>query len=373
MDSSFNLFTVRGIGIRIHWTFPLILFWAGFQYGQIGGREGAIFGLLVIVLLFVLVTLHELGHSFAALHYGVPVKQIVLLPIGGMAMLERMPQKPVQELVIAVAGPLVNVVFAVVMLVMAWGWQIPVLESFATIELTFTAVFSYMLVYNIMLAVFNLLPAFPMDGGRILRALLAMKWSYLQATAVAVNVGRVMAVLLVVYGLMNGGVFMLLIAFFIFVSGSQELMALRWRDQVQKSVWGFTVRQVYSPLVRVLGPYDNLQMALTQRLQSWQTDFPVAQDEQYLGFVTEQGLLNAANQYGPETLIYAAISPEVRPVTLETDLAEVQRQMLRHRIQALPVVEYGRLLGMITYQQIQHVIRTATPLNQDPLSRVRSA
>lgn len=360
MNSSWKLLTVRGIAIRIHITFPLILVFAAMTYGQMGGASGALFGIISVLLLFVLVTLHELGHSFAALHYGIPVRQIVLLPIGGLAQLERMPEKPQQELVVAAAGPAVNVVLAVVMGLVAWLLNIPVLGGIQDFSLTFRALFSFLLLYNIILALFNLLPAFPLDGGRMLRALLALRLKYEQATAVAVNIGRVVAMLMGIWAIWNGAIFMALIALFIFVAGTQELAAIRWQGRMRRSGYGHMVREVFSPVVEALGPYDSLRQALAERMRGWQSDFPVAEDGRYIGFVTEDGLLRAANLYGPDALIYAAISSEVRPVSLQTDLLDVISQMARLRVWALPVVEYGRLLGMITYRQIQEFIH-ATP------------
>ncbi len=373
MGSSFKLLTVRGIDIRLHITFPFILLWAAFVYGQMGGMSGALFGVVAISLLFVLVTLHELGHSFAALHYGVPVRRIVLLPIGGMAQLEQMPEKPIQEFVVALAGPAVNVILALIMGGIALGFGLPLVNPLTNTTLSFLSIFSYLLLYNVILALFNMLPAFPMDGGRVLRALLAMVTSYERATAVAVNVGRVMAVLLAFYSLRSGAVFTLFIAMFIFFAGTQELAMVKWRQQVRRSGHGYTVRQVFSSQVGVLGPYDSLRQALREQMRGWQSDFPVAEEDRYIGFVTESGLVRAANLYGPDALIYAAMSPDVRPVSPQTDLLDVQRQMARLKIGALPVVEYGRLLGMITYRQIQEFIHTAATWPNNDAPRVVGA
>jgi Zn-dependent protease len=363
MGSSFKILAIRGIDIRIHITFPLILFWAAFQYGQEDGLIGAVFGIVVFSLLFVLVTLHELGHSFAAMHYGVSVRQIVLLPIGGLAQLEKMPEKPVQELVVAIAGPAVNVVLAVLFGFIAWAANIAVIPALGTVSLTFSTIFAYIIFYNIVLALFNLLPAFPMDGGRVLRSLLAMKFSFARATAVAVNIGRVVAVLLGVWGLVSGAVFTVFIALFIFAAGTQELAVVRWQGRRQQAGPGYKVQQAYSPQMPVLTPSDSVRSAMREQMQGWHDGFPVADDGRYLGFVTEDGLLRAANLYGPDTLIYAAISRDVKPVSMQTDLLDVQQQMTRLRVRALPVVEYGRLLGIITYRQIQEFIQAASGSN----------
>lgn len=370
MGSSFKLLAVRGIDIRIHITFPLILFWAAFQYGQEDGWLGALFGVLIFSLLFVLVTLHELGHSFAAMHYGVTVRQIVLLPIGGLAQLEKMPEKPIQELVVAIAGPAVNVVLAVVFGMIAWAANIPVFSALGTVSLTFSTIFAYLIFYNIVLAIFNLLPAFPMDGGRVLRALLAMKFNFARATAVAVNIGRVVAILLGIWGIMSGAVFTVFIALFIFAAGTQELAMVRWQGRKQQLGVGYKVQQAYSPQMSVLNPSDSVRSALTEQMRGWHGGFPVVDDGRYLGFVTEDGLMRAANLYDPDTLIYAAISTDVKPVSMQTDLLDVQQQMARLRVRALPVVEYGRLLGIITYRQIQDYIQTTAGWSQNDMPQV---
>ncbi len=366
MNSSFKLMSIRGIDLRIHITFPLILIWAAFQYGTAAGDAvtGAIFGVVVILLLFILVTLHELGHSFAAQYYGVPVKQIVLLPIGGLAQMSQIPENPKQEFVISTAGPAVNVVMAVLMGAMILVFNIPLTAPFTGISLTFAVIFSYIFYYNIMLALFNLLPAFPMDGGRIFRSLLAMKLNYVTATLIAGNVGRALAVAMGIYGLLNGGIFLMLIALFIFSGASQEMMMVRFqqrkrRGEIPTHVYlmpGHMVQEVHSPHVLVLNPNDSLEQAMQVRMQGIQNNFPVVQNGRYMGFVTEAGLVNAYKQYGPDVMVYAAMSPAIKPVSLATDLVEALRRMDMWQVDALPVTDNGRLLGMITRQQIEALV-----------------
>ena len=368
MNSSFRLFTIRGIDLKIHITFPLIMLWAAYQYGMQFGDyvAGGIFGLIIISLLFMVVTLHELGHSFAAQYYGVPVKQIVLLPIGGVAQLSHMPNKPIQEFVIAIAGPAVNIVLAILFVGITAVFNIPVAQGFLNTELTLNSIFSYLFIYNIILAVFNLLPAFPMDGGRVFRSLMAMKMDYVRATAIAVNVGRAVAVVMGIYGFATGSFFMILIALFVFSGGTQELAMVRYgrklaQDQMASKTTqmvvpqDYTVQDVYAPQVAVLGPYDTLERARNAQMGGFQSDFPVAENQRYIGFVTEAGLQHAYQQYGKDVLVYAAMSPSVKPVALHSDLISVLRKMDVVRVNALPVVEYGRLLGMITRKQIEDI------------------
>ena len=173
MGGSIPLFRVRGISIRMHLTFPLILVWGAVQFGWLngGGLSGALFGVVVTLILFTIVVLHELGHSFAALYYGVPVKQIILMPLGGVAQLSRIPEEPRQEFVIAIAGPAVNFLLAILLwlLALVFGASLTVSPEILT-SVSFSSLFSYIFLANLSLGIFNLLPAFPMDGGRILRA-----------------------------------------------------------------------------------------------------------------------------------------------------------------------------------------------------------
>ncbi len=359
MGGSLKLFTVRGIDIRLHLTFPLILLWAAFQFGTASGAgmAGAVFGVTAVSFLFVLITLHELGHSFAAQRYGVPVKQIVLSPIGGVAQLMRMPEKPIEEFVIAIAGPAVNFVIAVLMWGAASLFDINLINTRAILlgygGVSFAALFTYIFVYNIFLALFNLLPAFPMDGGRIFRSLLAMRLEYVRATKIAATVGRGVAILMGIYGLFNGGFFMVLIAVFIYTGATAEERMVKLRGSLR----GYTVQQSYSPSVYQLSPYHNLQHVVDFMLMSGQSSFPVSQGELYVGFLTRERLEQALKTRGRHTWISDVMRRDVRPVGLTTDIYAVQQRLDAERLEALPVVENGRCLGIITRRNIQELYR----------------
>lgn len=350
MRKGWKVLTVRGIDIRLHITFPLILLWAAFQFGAIGGSlSSALFGVVAVSLLFVLVTLHELGHSFAALHYGVPVRQIVLTPIGGMAQLSNIPDKPVQEFVIAVAGPAVNVVIAILMGVTAVLFNLPIRNPLTVISgavgFGATAIFSYVFIYNIFLALFNLLPAFPMDGGRILRSLLALRLDYVQATRIAAAIGQGVAVLMGLYGLFNGGVFLALIAVFIFFAARQEAGAAAERSLLR----GYTAQQAYSTSAHYLSPYTSLERTANLMLFSGQKDFPVCQDGRLIGFLPQARLMGALQQQGGHTWAVTAMDRDTRPVAPLTPLSEVQQRFLQEGVSALPVATGdGRYLGLIS-------------------------
>ena len=231
MGWSFKLGRISGINIQVHFTFFLILIWGAFNFG---GSAGPLYGLLVTVTLFTLVLLHELGHSVAAMAYGIRVRDITLLPIGGVARLERMPEKPIQEFVVALAGPAVNVLLAIILAPIVFGLAGglgPMVLSMRS-QPGLTGLLTFLLTANISLALFNLLPAFPMDGGRIFRAVMGTFLSFERATTVAVTVGRVLAVGLGIFGLINGQFFLALIALFIFTASGQEGAAVTAKSRL---------------------------------------------------------------------------------------------------------------------------------------------
>ncbi|GIK43213.1 MAG: protease [Chloroflexota bacterium] len=365
MGSSIPLFSVRGIMIRMHITFPLILIWGALQFGLFtgGGWTGAIFGLIVTFLLFAIVVLHELGHSMAALHYGVPVKQIVLLPIGGVAELGRMPEKPIQEFVIAIAGPLVNFALAIVLALLAlvFGQGValwPSADLFSNLgQLSFTGIFNYIFASNLFLGIFNLLPAFPMDGGRVLRALLATQLSYEQATSIAASVGQGFAWLLGLWGFLGeGGLFAILIAIFIFSGAAAE----RQLVQVRSVLGDLTVEQAYSRRAQTLGLHASLREAVRLTFDSFQADFPICDGERLVGLLPYTRLLEALEQHGPDTPVGEAMLTDVAPVGPGDNLFAVQQRLSESNLDALPVAKDGRFLGLITNRDISEVYRIAS-------------
>ena len=216
---------LAGIGVYLHWSFWLLPAWILLSAG--GGLAGAVGSVLFVFAIFGCVVLHELGHALMARHYGIGTRDITLYPIGGVANLERMPRRPSQELAIALAGPAVNVVIAGTLfgtlLVAGVGAQGP---SFSLVGGSFLL---NLLAVNVALVVFNMLPAFPMDGGRVLRAFLAMRMSYLRATEIAVRVGQGVAIALGLLGLWTGGT-LLFVALFVFLAARAELAMARRQE-----------------------------------------------------------------------------------------------------------------------------------------------
>ncbi len=375
MGGSLRLFQVQGIVIRMHITFPLILIWGALQFGWLsgGGLAGAVFGVVVTLLLFAIVVLHELGHSMAALRYGVPVKQIVLLPIGGVAQLSRIPEEPVQEFVIAIAGPLVNFALALLMLVAGLLVGIDLeLRGLAAMlgnirDLSLSSIFNYVFISNLFLGVFNLLPAFPMDGGRVLRALLATRLEYARATSIAVTIGQSLAWLLGLWGFLGGGFFLILIAIFIYLGAGQEGQSV----QVRQVLRDLTVEQAYSRQAQTMAPQDSLRQAIDLTLSTFQSDFPICDGERLVGLLTYQRMVEALDRHGPETPVSQVMLTDIAPVEPQMGLYEVQQRLSESKLAALPVADRGRFLGLITNRDINEVFRLVS-IHRDLISAARA-
>jgi Zn-dependent protease len=223
MRSSLKVASIFGIEVRIHVTFLLYLAWIWLNYYQVAGLSGAIQGVLLILALFACVLLHEFGHAFAARAFGIRTPDITLWPFGGVARLNRIPDKPWQELIVAIAGPLVNVVIAAGLFLIHGTAGIQQAEHLESPRVDLLAKLAWV---NVILVLFNLIPAFPMDGGRVLRALLAMVMPYAQATQIAARLGQGLAILFAVFGFVYNPV-LIFIAFVIFVGAQQELAMAR--------------------------------------------------------------------------------------------------------------------------------------------------
>lgn len=221
MRGAWQLGRVAGIVVQVHWTFALLIGWVVLIHLQDGGSAAdALRGVALTLAVFLCVVLHEFGHALTARRFGIGTRDITLLPIGGVARLDRMPSDPRQELLVAGAGPAVNVVLALALgaVLVLTGRYASMIDS-ARVGAGFLG---QLLLINVVLVVFNLLPAFPMDGGRVLRALLALRWPYVQATRWAATVGQVIAVALGFAGVMLPSFILVLIALFVFSGARAE-------------------------------------------------------------------------------------------------------------------------------------------------------
>jgi Zn-dependent protease len=228
---------VRGIDIRIHWTFWILILFYLVSVSRTGGVYAGVVAVAFIFSVFGCVLLHELGHATAAGWYGIPTKDITLLPIGGVARLQRLPEKPIQELVVALAGPAVNVVIASLLIIPV---SLQVLSAMAAPGIEIGSNFFVQLMFvNVILVLFNLLPAFPMDGGRVLRSLLAMRWGHLKATQIAARLGRWMAVGFGIWAVFSGNILLVFLAIFVFIAGTAELFQAKMQALQMSTPTGY--------------------------------------------------------------------------------------------------------------------------------------
>lgn len=363
MSWSIKLFKIKGIDVKVHLTFVLILAWAAYRWSSItsAGWQGALFGVVATLLLFTAVTLHELGHSFQALKFGVGVRGITLMPLGGVAQLAEIPKKPSQELRIALAGPLVN--FTIAGLLVGLGALLQVRSVITLQELSqslgqvsWSGMLAYLTMANLALGVFNLIPAFPMDGGRVLRALLAMKLDYSRATSIAVNVGQGIAWLLGLLGFLNGSYTLVLIAIFVWMGASQEGKQLDVKDVLRE----IKVGQAMTRQPLALYPEDSLERAVELILSTSQVDFPVirAQDGSLAGLLSEAELLKGLRADGGSAAVSRFMRTQFPTATSAEPLFNAQQRMSVQRVGAMPVVDRrGRLVGLLTAADVNEAYR----------------
>ena len=363
MRWSIRIARIGGIEVKLHLTFLLLLAWIATAYYLQGGFSAALEGTLFIVLLFGCVLLHEFGHAIAARAYGIKVPDITLLPIGGVARLQRMPDHPVHELVVAIAGPAVNVVIAAALfLFIGLDTNVADLEQLPSPK---PGLATKLAVVNVWLVLFNLLPAFPMDGGRILRAGLAMRMSYSRATNIAASIGQGMAFLFGFLGLFTNP-FLIFIALFVYLGASQEAAAA----QMKEISTGLPVSEAMVTHLVKLDEADTLNDAVEALLRTSQHEFPVVDDQgTILGVLTQDDLIPALRSHGPGHSVTQVMHRNLPQVGELDPFDAAFRLMQECGCPALPVVdEDGRFVGLITPENIGELmmVRSVLPNSRLP-------
>jgi Zn-dependent protease len=356
MGGSFKIIRLFGIDVKVHWSFFLLLaFFAFLGYQGAGNVIGAVVTTALIAMLFLSVLLHECGHSLVAQRLGIEIPDITLLPIGGVARFNSLPDKPIDEVKIAIAGPLVNVVLAPVFYAMGVALGADPLDVTSPLGgfASTGQFFVYLGVINVALVVFNMLPAFPMDGGRALRGLLAIRLGRQRATNIASTVGQVFAGAFFVIGLLVGNIILALIAVFVFFGAISEAEMVRQRETAR----GLTVSDVMGTKRRIetVTPYHTFGQVLDLVLHGYQEDFPVVDEEgALLGMLTRREIFSAARSPGGSRLVRELMKTEVPTTSPDADLFTEGRRVLQETdLRALPVVEdNGELAGMLTVDDV---------------------
>jgi len=365
MKWSWKLATVAGIGLYVHATFFLLIAWVGVTYWLAGGSAAALSGIAFILALFACVVLHELGHALTARRYGIRTRDITLLPIGGVSRLERIPDDPRQEVWVSLAGPAVNVVIAAALY--AWLLLSQTLRPLSALTMAGGPFLERLLLVNVSLAVFNLLPAFPMDGGRVLRALLAMRMDYVRATQVSAHVGQAMALVFGLIGLFSNP-FLVFIAFFVWIGAAQEASMVQMRTALS----GIPVSRAMLTNFQTVAPDDAAKRVLELILAGSQQDFPVVdggQGGRVAGVLLRSDVLKALAQRASDWRVRDVMRREFEVVDaadmLDTALARLQSC----NCHTLPVTSRGALVGLLTMENVGEFLLIQSALGRSPQPR----
>ncbi len=347
MTWSFSLGRLLGSELRVHVTFFLLLAWVGFAAYSSGGWPAAIDNIVFVLALFACVVAHEFGHALMARRYGIKTPDITLLPIGGLARLERMPEKPMQEVWVALAGPAVNVVIWLVLILLGAGMPV---ETITQIDSTNVSLLNRLAYVNLLLAVFNMIPAFPMDGGRVFRALLCLRMDRVKATRVAAVGGQIVAVGFGFLGLSTGNPILVLIAVFVFIAANAESQDVALRSVARRVL----ARDAMITEFRALSPDDTLGTAAQAVIHTTQHEFPVVnEDGSLLGFVTRDRLFAAlAGDHPRSDKATSIMVSDIPQVGLTAGLEAVLDGLHKGAPAIAVLSRSGHMMGYITLENV---------------------
>ncbi len=335
--ASLKVAKIFGIDVKIHWSlFIIVILLFGYFYSsskpfgfsELSELERIFYSALASIFVFVAVLLHELGHSIVAIKFGIGVREILLFIFGGVAMMENIPKNPRQELLISIAGPIVSISVALISLLLSY--------------LTFGGLSTFFLIsayFNGIIAVFNLIPAFPMDGGRVLRSFLARRMSYVYATRISANVGKAIAVFMAVFGFFYN-IWLLLIALFIYLGATEEEKIVTAESLLSR----FRIRDVMTSNVLSVEPETKVAEVIDLMFKHKHLGYPVVKDGELLGIVTLTDLIKADRNARIEEIMARDV------ITLKPDQSafDAFKLMGEKRIGRIPIVEEGKLVGIVT-------------------------
>lgn len=363
MKWSWKIARIAGIDVYIHATFLILIYLAGISYwNQYGTIAGVISGVGFILALFACVVLHEFGHSLTARRYGIQTRNITLLPIGGVASLEKMPEDPRQEINVALAGPAVNFVIAAALYLYLDIFNVSV--SAEELSLTGGTFLYRLMLINVFIGAFNLLPAFPMDGGRVLRAVLALRMDHNKATQQAASIGQFIAVGMGLLGMMYNP-FLLFIAIFIWFGASLESNA----EQLKTILSHASVRHAMLSEFHTLSPEDNLAKAVELTLAGSQKDFPVGYHDNIEKVLHHTDLLQGLQQKGEYARIADLPLQDILSADINEPLAELLERMQGNAARMICVSDAGKIVGLLNLENITELIQMQEAIDKHHTSR----
>ncbi|WEX75434.1 site-2 protease family protein [Sinorhizobium numidicum] len=347
MGWSFRIGTIGGTAIRVHVTFALLLVWIWLMHYRIGGTPAALEGIAFVMAVFVCVVLHEFGHIAAARRFGIKTPDITLLPIGGVARLERMPEEPGEEFVIAIAGPLVNVAIAAVIFAVL-GTSVG-MEQMAGVEDPQMSFLARLAGVNVFLVLFNMIPAFPMDGGRVLRAALASRLTWSRATQIAATIGQGLAFVFGFVGLFYNPL-LIFIGIFVYLAATAEAQNAQIREISESVMIADVMITEFARLERSA----SIDEAIEALLATTQREFPVVDPVGHFeGLLTRDDMIRTLKENGPATPVVSAMRRDVPTIHYRKRLEESLRLMQNANSPAVAVLDgSGRLVGLMTHETI---------------------
>jgi Zn-dependent protease/CBS domain-containing protein len=361
MRWSFKIGRFAGIDLYVHATFLLLILWViALHWLRNHSLDGVGSGLLSILAVFACVVLHEFGHALTARHFGIATKDITLLPIGGVSRFEKLPEKPSQELAVSIAGPMVNVLIAgaiYLYLFLTDGFK-PV----SGLSITSGPFLERLLVANLMLAAFNLIPAFPMDGGRALRAILATRMDHVAATQKAAAIGQGLALIFGLVGLFFDP-FLVFIALFVWIGAAHESQSVQFKDAFA----GTPIRAAMLKDFKTLTTSNTLADAMNLVLEGSQHDFPVMWGDRVMGILTRANLIAGLAQLGPEQLVTGVMQREFETAEPNEMLESALQRLAASPTRIMPVLQDGTLVGLVTQENLGEYL-----MIQNALQRRRS-
>tara|TARA_R110000868_G_scaffold83058_5_gene234704 strand:+ start:3354 stop:4436 length:1083 start_codon:yes stop_codon:yes gene_type:complete len=346
-----NIGSYFGIKVFIHWTFWIIIIWILLLHFKMGhGWAEGLKGILFILALFACVVFHEFGHALTAKRYGIPTRNITLYPIGGVASLNKMPDKPAQELAVALAGPAVNLILAgfIYFFLDANNQVLPLSEID---HMSGNDFWFNLLVANVVLAVFNLIPAFPMDGGRVLRALLALNMDKLQATTIAVRVGQFLAIVFVFLGFFTN-FWLVFIGLFIYLGAGAEVV----HETAKSTLTGYTAKDILVQPHTRFSPHDSLEKAVQLSQNTHEQGFIVEDKNRVQGILTRKELVKGFSEYGKASPVSSIMQKNYITFLPNAPLQEVYQKLLDNNLSMAPIMENDKLIGIVDVKGINELI-----------------
>jgi Zn-dependent protease/CBS domain-containing protein len=371
IKGSWKIGEFAGIPVNLHPTFLILVVWIMFVYWNAGHSIRAVAsGVIFMLALFACVVLHEFGHALTARRYGIRTEDITLLPIGGVSRLERLPDQPRQEFYVALAGPAVSAAIAgLLYAILRLSGASVSSGSLSPSNWTATSFLTRLMAANATLAVFNLIPAFPMDGGRIFRALLAQYVGAEKATKIAAGVGHAIAVLFAVLGLFTNP-FLLLIAIFIWIGATQEATMAHMKSALE----GISARQIMVTDFASLSPADTLGRAVDLVLHGTQHEFPVVENGRLVGMLGNKELLEGLSRQGVESPVAQSMRQASELILVDDELPAIVEKLQSSNRRVLPVVDGAKLAGLFTAENLSEFVMVQSALSNrrtSPAGQVR--